>query len=133
MRCFVLLAQRSRWDSLGTRFSGKHLEWQREDLLGLAAMVACFVGVFWLLRQLAKWQNSRPTDNSPKRLLADLCNAHGLSYRERQACRETAREADLAHPTELFVRPELKETLGRRDPALADRLFARTADHGEKR
>lgn len=118
-----LLAQRSSWEHLGTRFSGEHREFQSTDLLWLVAAIALFAGGFWLLSRLAAWQAAGHKQPCPKRLLAELGARHQLSRSEMRLCREVAGELALEHPAEIFVRDTGRQALAVRNSALAERLF----------
>lgn len=117
------LAQPSAWRSLGTRFSGDYLQWRQEDMIGVLLLLGVLVGGFWLLHWLGQWQAKQSTNHSPKRLAKELAIAHRLSHRERRLCHEVARERGMEDPAELFVRVDARESISKRDVALAKRLF----------
>ncbi|QDT68692.1 hypothetical protein MalM25_16160 [Planctomycetes bacterium MalM25] len=119
----IPLAQRSAWDALGTRFQGEYLTLRAEDLVGFVVVVALLIGGFYLLRLLASWQEQGQSQHSPRRLMAELCDAHGLGFRERRLCRRVAKELQLKQPAELFVRTEALKQLAKSDAALAKRLL----------
>lgn len=119
----TLLAQRSAWDALGTRFQGDYLKLRTEDFVGLIVAVVCLVGGYFLLRFLSSWQESSQTKHCPKRLMAELCEAHRLGFRERRLCRQVAKEMQLKEPAELFVRIDALKRLAKSDAALAKRLL----------
>ena len=119
----TLLAQRSAWDALGTRFQGEYLKLRTEDIVGLVAVVICLVGGFFLLRSLSSWQERSRAKHCPKRLMAELCEAHRLGFRERRLCRQVAKEMQLKEPAELFVRVDALQRLAKSDAALAKRLL----------
>lgn len=121
----TLLAQRSAWEALGTRFQGDYLTLGADDLVGAVALVGALVGGFYLLRFLASWQESRQGNHCPKRLMVELCEAHRLGSRERRLCRQVATEMQLDEPAELFVRTDALEQLAKLDAALAARLLGR--------
>ncbi len=121
----TLLAQRSAWDALGTRFQGEYLELQTEDIVGGVAILLGLVGGFYLLRFLASWQERGQTQRCPKRLMAELCDAHRLGFRERRVCRQVAKEMRLKEPAELFIRTDALKHLAKHDAALAKRLLGR--------
>lgn len=116
----ALLAQRSNWSRLGDRFSGEYLRLRPEDLIGAAALVAVFVGGYWLLRYLGEAQDDADRKACPKRLFDALARSHGLTRAERRAVRDAAEEAGLPRAADAFLRPDLAERL---DPDLANRLF----------
>ncbi len=119
----IVLAQPSAWRNLGQRFSGDHLQWQREDLIGGLLLLGVLVAGFWVLHWLAGWQAEQDKRHSPKRLAKELAAAHRLSYRERQICHEVVAAMGLSDPAELFVRIEASERIAKRDAGLAARLF----------
>ena len=102
-----LLAQRTNWHSLGDRFSGDHLSLQTEDFVWAGVLVLFFGGLLGALKWLAYWDKMRRERPNPKRLFADLCDAHGLSEEDRDLLRAVAGENELTRPADLFVRPEL--------------------------
>lgn len=128
-----LLAQRSNWVRLGERFSGEHLEFRVEDMLGGAALVLGLLLLYLVLANAEKWAEKLAATTTPKGLLAELSAAHGLNFRERRLCRRVARELSLGEVAEVFVRPEAWHALRRYDATLANRLAATPEDQGEKR
>lgn len=120
----LLLAQRSAWENLGNRFSGESLKWQREDTIGVLALLLVFVGGMWLLHWLSRWQTERGKRHSPARLFKELTAAHRLNYRQRRLCREVAKGLNLANSSEVFVQVEARGRIAKRDPDLAERLFS---------
>lgn len=85
--------------------SGKSLDWGFV-LPVLGALTALFLFVTWLtLRRLRV--RERRLLNSPAKLLAELCTAHGLRHRDRQLLTALARHHNLAQPAVLFVEPAL--------------------------
>lgn len=119
----TLLAQRSAWDALGTRFQGDYLTLRTEDVVGFVVVIALLVGGFYLLRSLATWQERSQTKHCPKRLMVELCDAHRLGFRERRLCRQVAKEMQLKEPAELFLRTDALKQLAKSDAALAKRLL----------
>lgn len=116
-----LLAQRSNWSRLGDRFSGSHLRFQFEDLLGVLALVGLAIAFLVAMRLLATWQRAIDQPTTPKQLFAELAKAHALSRAERAELRRVAAEAGLDDAADAFLRPDLASRFA--DRALADRLF----------
>jgi len=137
LRNLLLLAQRSVWENLGLHFSGEHRELQTEDLVAASLLAGGFALGFFLLWRAQRLVERKPARRSPKRLASELAAAHRLSYRERLVCRAAAEELSLEEPAELYVRPECRVTVARRDAKLADRLYESSTeaplDQGEKR
>lgn len=108
-KCLLLplLAQRDAWESLGSRFSGKHAEFTMSDLWSLAAVVAAGVALVWLLHWLYRRQQRRRLSCEPRHLFADLCRAHRLNKADRKRLIALAEQHDLASPAHLFVRRDL--------------------------
>jgi hypothetical protein len=102
---------------------------------GLTATIT--VGVILAAWLGWRWYSRFPRrpSNSPRRLFKDLCNAHGLSFRERSLMTHLAGQLRLAQPAILFVEPGLWDerrlgpTLSKRAAELAtlrERLFAKS-------
>jgi hypothetical protein len=81
------------------------LDWQTVlPLLGGAAVLV-LLATWVTLRRLR--QRERKTLNSPAKLLAELCQAHGLKHRQRQLLASLARQLNLQQPATLFIEPAL--------------------------
>lgn len=102
-----LLAQREAWESLGSRFSGKHAQFTVEDLWSLGAVVLAGVALVWLLHWIYRRQQARRLSCEPRHLFADLCRAHRLSKSDRKWLMALAEQHDLASPADVFVRRDL--------------------------
>lgn len=105
-----LLAQRDAWESLGSRFSGKHAQFTLADLWSLAAVVLAGVALVWLLHWVYRRQQARRLSCEPRHLFADLCRAHRLGKADRKRLIALAERHNLASPAVLFVRRDLFAT-----------------------
>ena len=85
--------------------SGKALDWS-VVLPVLGALTALFLFVTWLTLRSLRLRERRLL-NSPAKLLAELCAAHGLRHRDRQLVTALARHHNLAQPALLFLEPAL--------------------------
>ncbi|MBN1851776.1 MAG: hypothetical protein JW829_03600 [Pirellulales bacterium] len=128
----LLLAQRDRWERLGDRFqSDRSIDW--ENVILWCALTAFFaIGVILLVRFSHRKEKKTRTHDSQE-LFAELCRAHGLSWKMRRLLLRLAKEQGLSQPVTLFLNPDpfvqdrLPETLRSRSRQLAklqDRLFA---------
>jgi len=102
-----LLASFDMYRSVSDWFrAGKSpLDWQYV-LPTLSALTIIFLIATWLTLRWLRLRERR-TLNSPAKLLAELCAAHGLLRRQRQLLAALARHYNLAQPAMLFVEPAL--------------------------
>jgi hypothetical protein len=66
--------------------------------------VAALAGAAWLTLWLIRRANDAG-GNSPGRLFAHLCRAHGLDWSDRRLLLRLARSRGLADPARVFVEP----------------------------
>lgn len=103
----LLLADIDQWRSMGTRFSGKHLKIQSEDIFGFVAVVCLLGCLLLILRFASRIEWKLKTQPRPKRLWAQLVSAHGLDRAQAKQLKTLASANGLADPSEVFVRPEV--------------------------
>jgi hypothetical protein len=116
----ILLAQQSRYHSLGNRFRGRRARLDPNDLLAIVTLVVVIALAVYLLSRLVKRLDRTRSFNSPRRLFRDLCRAHGLDRRNQRLLAEIAAGQSLEQPAHLFLDP------GRFDKSqLSERLHAR--------
>ncbi len=111
----ILLAERSRLDSLSSGFRGRRARFQKEDLvIGLLILGGIALAV-WILSYALKFQEQRRSRPSPLRLFLSLCKAHRLRWSQRWLLWRVARAQQLRDPARLFLEPEMLEAtnLGR--------------------
>ena len=111
----ILLAERSRLDSLSSGFRGRRARFQKEDLvIGLLILGGIALAV-WILSYALKFQEQRRSRPGPLRLFLSLCKAHRLRWSQRWLLWRVARARQLRDPARLFLEPEMLETadLGR--------------------
>jgi len=136
-RC-LFLAGEAQYIHMGRRFRrrGGSIDWT--ELLLPIALVACVVGIAWLVSRYFKLRAERDAV-SPQALFAELCQAHGLDWPNQQLLRALATANRLPSPAQLFVEPEHfdVERLGvalesRKEQvvALHSKLFADSAGEG---
>jgi len=100
----MLLAQRSRLDSLAGGFKGRRID--GDDMLqGLLALAGIAAAV-WALSYLLALQERRRLYSSPRRLFLSLCRAHRLRWSQRWLLWRVARWQGLRDPARLFVEPQ---------------------------
>jgi len=132
----LFLAGEARYIHLGRRFrrGGGGIECM--ELVLPIALIACVVGIAWLVSRYLKLREERNAD-SPQALFAELCQAHGLDRPNQKLLRALANAHRLPSPAQLFVEPERfdVECLGRafgsrktRIAALRSSLFAGSGD-----
>ncbi len=106
----LLLAEVSRWESMGGGLrpkEGDNSAWEILAVIGGCAVLAA--AVWWLLTRFTDIGRARP--NSPRKLFAELCSAHGLDAANRRLLAKIARWQRLKHPARLFMEPERFETV----------------------
>ena len=111
----ILLAERSRLDSLSSGFRGRRARFHKEDLVvGLLILGGIALAV-WILSYALKFQEQRRSRPSPLRLFLSLCKAHRLRWSQRWLLWRVARARQLRDPARLFLEPEMLEAadLGR--------------------
>ena len=111
----ILLAERSRLDSIAREFQGRRARFQKEDLvIGLLILGGIALAV-WILSYALKFQEQRRSRPSPLRLFLSLCKAHRLRWSQRWLLWRVARARQLRDPARLFLEPEMLEAanLGR--------------------
>lgn len=128
----LLLAEVSRWESMGGGLrpkQGDHSAWEILAVIGGCAVLAAVA--WWLLARFTDMGRTRP--NSPRKLFAELCAAHGLDAAGRRLLARVARWQRLKHPARLFMEPERFETVnlspqlrasGKQLEAIRKQLFA---------
>ena len=132
-RC-LLLAGEAQYVHMGRRFRrrGGGIDWT--ELLLPIAVIACVVGIAWLVSRYFKLRAERNAD-SPQALFAELCQAHELDWPTQQLLRALANAHRLPSPAQLFLEPDRfdVERLGRafdsrqaQIAALRSRLFAKS-------
>jgi len=105
----LLLASFDLYRSLSDWFrSGRALDWNFV-LPVLSGATIVFLFATWLTLRRLRLRERRSL-NSPAKLLAELCAAHGLRHRQRQLLASLARYHKLAQPAVLFVEPALWST-----------------------
>ena len=105
-QCFIFLADRSHWERLGDGVSGKNAQLSGNEMLGLLGFVAAVVLLIIWLHEISRRQDSKRTYNKPKKLLAQLCDAHQLHVGDRKLLSRLATARRLTHPAEIFLCPE---------------------------
>ena len=119
----AVLADATRWRSMGSRLRGSRARFDTGDLLlGLLLLVAVLAGVLVLSRLVARQERHR-RHNNPRSLFRGLCRAHGLDRPSRRLLAQLARSGRLAHPAVLFLEPHRFEA-----HALGPNLRAKQAD-----
>jgi hypothetical protein len=102
----ILLAQRSRIDSLSSGFRGRRARLETSDIVIYLLAVAGIAVAVWLLSYLLRLQERRRGHASPLRLFLSLCKAHGLRWSQRWLLWRVARAQQLRDPARLFLDPE---------------------------
>ena len=136
-RCLFLAGQ-AQYVHMGRRFRrhGGGVGWT--EILIPIALIACVVGIAWLVSRYLKLRERRKVD-SPRALFAELCRAHGLDWPSQQLLYAIANAQRLPSPAQLFVEPDRFdiESLGRafenrqtQIAALRSKLFAASSDEG---
>lgn len=136
-RCLFLAGQ-AQYVHMGRRFRrhGGGVGWT--ELMIPIALIACVVGIAWLVSRYFKLREKRNSD-SPPALFAELCQAHGLDWPSQQLLCAMTNAHRLASPAQLFVEPDrfdvdsLGRAFGNRKAqiaALRSRLFATLPDEG---
>jgi len=67
----------------------------------LAVLTALMLVLSWYYRQRARWRQ-----DSPQTLFVELCEAHALSWSDRQLLRALATAHELPCAARVFVEPE---------------------------
>ena len=125
---FPLFAQQpmTRWDGVTHNFRAENSGFNAGDAGGLALVLLASAGVVFLLR---KWQQNEATKrqiDDPESLFEELCRKRGVRGLHRLRVKTLAAENGLS-PADVFVRPDLFETPGKRArPAyreLREKLF----------
>jgi len=96
-RIQILLVAADSYRSLGAAS-------QYSVLLAAVAVVVLAIVGFYLWSTYHQPRDNREKE-SPKDLLAELCNAHALSHAEQSLITNLAQSFDLAQPALLFVDP----------------------------
>ncbi len=133
----IVLAQQSRWRSLGRGVRGKSSNFDTGDIVIALSVLAGIAVAIWLLANLLDRNDRRRRYNRPRALFRDLCRVHDLNYGRRRLLRQIARWQRLRQPARLFLEPERFEP-GNLSPrlrlrteqvtALRDKLFAVVPD-----
>ncbi len=133
---FVLAQTANRFNNMTRQFQRHGRQLDSKQLLfylGAAVAVAILIGGAAFLY---KWV-SRRYANSPTGLLIELCQAHGLPWKQRLLLYQLARSRNLAQPAALFLDPELFDASGftpklkqRRSEleGVRDRIFGKRLD-----
>jgi hypothetical protein len=87
------------------RYGRWELDWDIV-LPALGVLVAIGLAITWFILRRLRLRERR-TLNSPAKLLAELCTAHGLAHRHRQLLTRLSRHHALAQPALLFIEPSL--------------------------
>lgn len=131
---YRLLAGQAQYVHMGRRFRRGGGGIEMSDLVIPLALIACVVGIAWLVHRYLKLREVRSANNS-QALFAELCQAHGLDWPSQQLLLALANAYRLRSPAQLFVEPERfnVERLGTafanrtaQVAALHSRLFARS-------
>lgn len=114
----MLLARNEMLRSLSSGFRESGAEVNSSGLMiGLALLVAAMLGCWMLARSRAQKEQQRPY-MSPRRLLKELCRAHGLDWKNRQLVARLARLHRLDQPALLFIDERYFELTGQKAVAL---------------
>ena len=102
----IVFAARSRLESLGSGFRGRHARIETEHIIAGAIVVCGIVLGLWLLSYIMSFQEDRRGYSSPKRLFISLCRAHELRWSQWWLLWRVARRQRLRDPARLFLEPE---------------------------
>jgi hypothetical protein len=121
----MLLAQKSRLDSLSSGFKGQRARLDLQEIVTAALIVAGFALAMWLLTWYLNHREGRRGYTSPRRLFWALCQAHRLPWRQRWLLWRVARAQKLSDPARLFLEPEWlqPDKLAGASPAQAAQLM----------
>ncbi len=134
----VLVAQRSRLESLGSGLRGRRLD--SGDWWAIGITIAVIVLVLWGLSWAVRLQERQRRYCSPALLFLELCRAHGLHWRDRWLLWRIARAQRLRNPACLFLEPQRLEAENlspslrpklAQIQQLAERLFAGIDDEDD--
>ena len=133
----IVLAQQSRWRSLGRGVRGKSSDFDTGDIVFALSVLAGIAVAIWLMAHLLNHSDRRRRYNRPQALFRDLCRVHDLDRGRRRMLRQIARWQRLGQPARLFLEPERFEpdnvspklrASSRRLTALRDKLFTVAPD-----
>lgn len=128
----ILLAQRSRFDSLSSGFQGRRARIETEDIVAGLLVLGGLI-VVCLLMSLVVRLRERRVYTSRTALFLSLCRAHRLPWRQWWLLWRVARRRRLRDPACLFLEPEHLEpgrlpaafqARGEELDQLRERLFA---------
>ena len=109
IRYGILFAAKSRLESMGSGFRGRHTRIETEHVIAGALVLSSIVLVIWLLSYLMSLQEQRRGYSSPTRLFLSLCKAHGLRWSQWWLLWRVARRQRLRDPARLFLEPKRLE------------------------
>ncbi len=98
----ILLAQRSRGDSLSESFRN-HAGAGRDDVLLVLLMAAALLAGLWAASRLLGLRRRRRGYHSPWRLFRALCKVHNINWSDRWLLQRIARQQGLRDPARLFL------------------------------
>jgi hypothetical protein len=109
---FNLLAQRTRWEHMGDRFSGEHARLSGGEAMLIVGGGVLFILAIVLLHRAALDSHGRFAfaSNSSRRLFGELCRAHQLGYARRRLLKRLAAARGLSNSALLFVEPQWFDT-----------------------
>jgi hypothetical protein len=104
----ILLAEQSRWENLSSSLSSGLRGHQIDvgDVVAALLILACVVGVVWLVSRFLPVLGRRGAYAGPTRLFLSLCRAHRLQWREAWWLWQLARFQRLRDPARLFLEPQ---------------------------
>jgi hypothetical protein len=81
-------------------------DWSLTSIVSGVITLGAVLALIWIARRIFLARAAGPK-NSPRQLLHELCQAHGLSRRAERLLRKAAAALGTPHPGRFFLEPQL--------------------------